>query len=303
MGARFEYLMVGGPLRMIITSGARARATLLGVATVLAFTPAHAESSVASWPTQVTASYKLSFTGFGEVGKIQFQSQVDGSTYTSTGTAEVKVPLIYTWSSNVIGAGKLVAGTPKPITYSFSSKGKPIIGATKNNSINVGFKDNAVSQVTITPPNIPGGPKYVPILPEHMKDALDPITAVMMFTRVNGASPCARRIPIFDGKQRFDLLMTSAGQQKIAETRPSGQPGIGYLCKVRYLPISGHKNNEESKNAADKTDIEVALRPVPSANLLVPYRVTVATKWGTGTMLLQRMDIVAPGQKQIALVH
>jgi hypothetical protein len=57
------------------------------------------------------------------------------------------------------------------------------------------------------------------------------------------------------------------------------------------------------KAAIEKTDIEVALRPVPSANLLVPYRVTVATKWGTGTMLLQRMDIVAPGQKQIALVH
>ncbi len=291
-----------GRSRMIASFRVVAGVCILGAAGPGASTSAKAESSQ-SWPTQVTAVYTLNFSGFGEVGKLQFQSQIDGSAYTSTGTAEVKVPLIYTWLSNVTGAGKLVADLPKPLTYSFSSKGKPIIGSAKNNSIVVGFKDNAVAQVNITPPNTPEGPKYVPILPEHMKDALDPITAVMMFTRVNGASPCARRIPIFDGKQRFDLLMTSAGQQKVAETRPSGQPGIGYLCKVRYLPVSGHKNNEESKNASEKTDIEVALRPVPSAKLLVPYRVTVATKWGTGTMLLQRMDIIAPGQKQIALVH
>jgi Protein of unknown function (DUF3108) len=287
---------------MITSFRSIAGACILGAAGLVASTQAKAESSQ-SWPTQVSAVYKLSFTGFGEVGKIQFQSKVDGSSYTSTGTAEVKVPLIYTWLSNVTGAGKLVADAPKPLTYSFSSKGKPIIGAAKNHSVVIGFKDNAVAQVNMTPPHIPGGPKYVPILPEHMKDALDPITAVMAFTRTNGASPCARRIPIFDGKQRFDLLMTSAGQQKVAETHPSGQPGIGYICKVRYLPISGHKNNEESKNASEKTDIEVALRPVPSANMLVPYRVTVVTKWGTGTMLLQRMDIVAPDQKQIALVH
>ncbi len=278
-----------------------ARATAVAV-TLLIAARAAAEP-VQSWPTKVTASYKLSFTGFGEVGKLEFQSQVDGAAYTSTGTAEVKVPLIYAWSSNIGGAGKLVADEPKPLTYSFSSKGKPIIGAAKHNSIRLGFKDNIVNQVNITPPHNPDGPKYVPILPEHMKNALDPLTAVMTFTRVNGSSPCARRIPIFDGKQRFDLIMTSAGQQKVAETRPSGQPGIGYLCKVRYFPIAGHKNNDETKSASDKTDIEVALRPIPSANLLVPYRVTVATKYGTGTMLLQRMDIVAPGQKQIALVH
>ena len=271
-------------------------------ASVIVGTSARAEPAQ-SWPTQLSASYKLSFTGFGEVGKLQFQSQVNGTEYTSTGTAEVKVPLIYTWSSNLNGSGRLVSDEPKPVAYTFSSNGKAIIGSTKHNSIRMGFKDNTIAQVNIIPPSKPGGPKYVPLLPEHMKDAFDPLTAVMQFTRSTGGSPCSRRIPIFDGKQRFDLIMTSAGQQKVAEARPSGQPGIGYVCKVRYFPVAGYKKNDESKNASENTDIEVALRPVPSANLLVPYRVTVATKYGTGTMLLQRMDIVAPGQRQIALVH
>jgi Protein of unknown function (DUF3108) len=194
-----------------------------------------------SWPIQVTSSYKLNFTGIGEVGKLQFQSRIEGTDYTSTGTAEVKIPLIYTWSSNLTGGGKLLGDQPKPIAYSFSSKGKPLIGGTKTNSIRMSFKDHAINQVNIVPPNNPGGPKYVPLLPEHLAEALDPLTAVMMFTRASGAAPCDRRMKIFDGKQRFDLILTPAGQQKVAEIRPSGQPGVGFVCKVRYVPIAGYK--------------------------------------------------------------
>jgi hypothetical protein len=136
-----------------------------------------------------------------------------------------------------------------------------------------------------------------------MKNIVDPLTALMLTTRAKGGSPCGRRIPVFDGKQRYDLLTSSAGQQKVPETLPSGQPGIGYVCKVRYMPVAGFKDTEDMRNMVHNSSAEVALRPVPSANLLVPYRITVVTKWGTATMLLKRMDIVTPEQKQIALVH
>ena len=264
--------------------------------------PLHAET-VTSWATQVSSSYKLSFTGFGEIGKINFQTSLNGSDYSTVGSSEIKIPLIYTWSSKINGGGKLIGETPRPSAYAFSSQGKPIIGSVKHNSTRLGFQDYAIQHVTILPPHTPGGPKYVPLRPEHMKEGLDPITAVMMLTRLNATEPCKRTIPIFDGKQRFDLQMSPAGQQKVVEARPSGQPVIGFVCKVKYVPIAGHKNNDETKHASEKTEIEVLLRPVPSANLLVPYRVTVATKYGTGTMTLQKMDIIAPGQKQIALVH
>ena len=143
----------------------------------------------------------------------------------------------------------------------------------------------------------------MPIKPEHLKSVIDPLTAVLVTTRAKGGSPCGRRLAIFDGKQRFDLLTTPAGQQKVPEARPSGQPAIGYVCKVRYVPVAGYKDTEDFRSTINNSSAEIALRPVPSANLLVPYRITVATKWGTATMMLHRMDIVTPGQKQIALVH
>lgn len=256
-----------------------------------------------AWPNQVTALYSLHFTGFGELGKLKFRSQISGDEYTIEGTADVKLPLIYTWSSKINGSGKLTAQDPAPTTYSFSSQGKPVIGGTKTQNIRLGFKDQAVSLVSVVPAGSAGGANYIPIKPEHLKNILDPLTAIMLTTRSKGGSPCGRRLPIFDGKQRYDLLTSSAGQQKIPEARPSGQPPIGFVCKVRYVPVAGFKDSEDMRNMVNNSSAEVALRPVPSANLLVPYRITVVTKWGTATMLLKRMDIVTPEQKQIALVH
>ena len=286
------------------TSASIARAAPF-VAAILGFAACEAAGAENNppWPTEVSATYSLAFTGFGVLGHFKFQSQVHGSEYTSTGTADVKVPVIYNWSGRLNGGGRLSGEDVHPSSYAFSSQGKPIIGGTKHYSLRLGYKDGAVSQITEVPPNSKGGKDYVPLKPDHLKDAFDPLTAVMAMSRIKTGNPCARRIPIFDGKQRFDLLISGGGQQKVPETQPSGQPAMGYVCKVRYVPIAGHKDNEDHKAMAANTGIEVAIRPVPSAGLMVPYRITVPTKWGTATMLLQRMDISAPGQKQIALVH
>ncbi len=286
---------------MTITTAGTMRAAVAAVASVLAV-PAGAEPTP-PWPTKVSAVYTLNFTGFGELGKFNFESQINGTEYTINGSATIKVPLIYTWSSKLNGSGKLAGDEPHPAAYTFSSQGKAVIGNTKHLSVRMGFKDAGVNNLNIIPPSAPGGAHYVPLKPEHLKNVVDPLAAVMITTRAKGGSPCGRKIPIFDGKQRFDLLTSSAGQQKVPEARPSGQPPIGYICKVRYIPVAGYKDTEDMRSMVNNSSAEVALRPVPSANLLVPYRITVVTKYGTATMLLQRMDIITPEQKQIALVH
>jgi len=286
----------------MISMPGRAAAAVL-IASCATPPPSVRAEAAQPWPTQVTATYTISFTGFGEIGKFNFQSRVTGTDYAVTGDANIKVPLVYTWTSKLNGSGKLSGDEPRPAAYTFNSQGKAIIGGTKHLGIRLGFRDTAVSSVSIVPPSSSGGAGYVPLRPENLKDTFDPLTAVLVMSRAKGATPCGRRIPIFDGKQRFDLLMSSAGQQRVAEMRPSGQPGIGYLCRVRYIPIAGYKNNEETRQLANNGGIEIALRPVPSANLMVPYRIKLETKIGTATMVLQRMDIVTPSQKQIALVH
>ena len=143
----------------------------------------------------------------------------------------------------------------------------------------------------------------IPVREQHLKGVVDPLSAIMMLSRSATADPCDRRIPIFDGKERFDLLFSRKGEMRVTEQAPSGQPGIAHVCRVRYLPIAGHKIDSETKYMAANDAIEVALRPVPSANVFVPYQITIPTMAGSATIVSKRVEIVSPGKPQIAMLH
>jgi hypothetical protein len=49
--------------------------------------------------------------------------------------------------------------------------------------------------------------------------------------------------------------------------------------------------------------IEVALRPIPSANVFIPYQATIPTMAGYATLSAKRIEIISPGKPQIALTH
>jgi hypothetical protein len=250
-----------------------------------------------AWPTRVAAVYKITFGGL-EVGNFHFESSVNEQSYTLSGNAELKALLgIFNWQGVTRSSGSIAGERPKPAAYTFDFKSN-----SKSGSVKMSFNDAGVSNVSSVPPHTPSRAS-VPVREHHLKDVLDPLSAVMALTRARSSNPCDRKISIFDGKQRFDLLFSFRRRERIPEARRSGQPGIGYVCRVRYIPIAGHKNNDETRQMAETTGIEVALRPVPSANLVIPYQITIPTIAGSAVLTSQRVDITAPGMKQIALVR
>jgi hypothetical protein len=282
-------------------------AAAVSILVCLAAAPVHAQrpaEPVTDWPSQVSAAYKISFSAFGDIGTFSFQSKVTPDGYALTSSADIKVPLVYKWAAKVTASGKLAGDKPVPSDYFFQSSGRPVIGSERTQSIRMALRDRAVATITILPPSSSGGPGYVPLTPAHKRDVLDPLTAVLAMSRVKGdGNPCNRKLEIFDGKTRFDLVLSPGGQARVPETKPSGQPVMGAVCNVRYVPVGGFKDNEDSRRMANQTGMKIAFRPVPSANLVVPYQIVVPTVAGTATVTLQRMDITAAGQKQIALVH
>lgn len=250
------------------------------------------------WPSKVSAVYKITFNGF-DIGDFKFNSSVQGSSYTLTGNAGISALLgAFTWTGVTRSAGAVAGDTPKPAGYTFDFR----TGSNTGGSIKMGFAEGGVNSVQAIPP-ASHAPGVVPVQQHHLKNVLDPLSAVMALSRGKGTNPCGRRLAVFDGKQRFDLLLSFRRQARINEVRPSGQPGIVYICRVRYIPIAGHRNNDDTRHMASSGGIEVSLRPVPSANLLVPYQITVPTAAGTAVLTSQRVDIMTPGRRQIALVH
>ena len=214
------------------------------------------------------------------------------------GNAKLSVLLgAFSWDAETRSFGLIVNQAPKPASFTFDYK-----SSLRNGSTKLGFANGAVTDISHLPPEMPR-PDTVPLREQHLKGVVDPLSAIMMLARGSSANPCDRRIPIFDGKERFDLVMSYKGEVKVNEQQPSGQPAIAHVCRVKYRPIAGHKADAESSHLATTDGIEVSLRPIPSATGLVPYQITRPTRLGYATIVSTRVALESPRRPQIALLH
>jgi hypothetical protein len=286
---------MGDPARTVSAPVTLRAAVAAGVASLCLVVPGCAAAS--TWSPSVTAVYKLRMAGM-ELATFNFNSAVTGDTYKLAGHGKLNWGFgLYSYTGNFAGAGTLAGEEIRPSSYVYDWKVN-----RKSGGVKLGFTRGGVQSVDIQPPHTPN-PEAVPVKPEHLKGVVDPLTALIVLSRQRGGDPCDRKIGLFEGKQRFDLVLARKREEKVVETKPSGQPVQAHVCSVRYVPIAGHRPNRET-NFAVKTDgIEVAFRPIPSANMMVPYRITIPTPVGTAVLLAQRIDITAPGNQQIALSH
>ncbi len=253
-------------------------------------------SATELWPRQVDATYKIAFNGI-DIGQFDFRADVTGTDYTATGDARLSALFgAFKWQGASRSSGALEGLLSKPAGYTFD-----FAGAGKSGSIKMGFKAGSVSNVSVLPPQ-PPEPGVIPVRDQHLKDVLDPLSAVLAISRSANPNPCGRKLALFDDRARFDLVLTYLRQERVADARPTGQPGAAYVCKVRYVPIAGHRATEETRHMASTDGIEVALRPVPSADLFVPYRITIPTLAGSATLTSERINIVTRNA-QIALTR
>jgi hypothetical protein len=250
-----------------------------------------------AWPTKVDARYALTFNGI-KVGHIAFASQAGAQSYTLNSTGEVSVLFgAIKWAGTSRVSGVVANSVIAPNAYVFDWKKNK-----KGGAISLGFTDRKATQVSVEPP-AGTGPEYIALTEKHKTDVLDPLSAIMALTRADVAEPCERRVHVFDGKQRFDVVFSPKRKTVITSTKPGVAPAVGFVCRAMYEPIAGHRNNADQKAYANNRDAEVVLRRLPGTGLLVPHSVTVPTAWGTGTMVIERMTITSAAAGQFAVTE
>jgi Protein of unknown function (DUF3108) len=253
-----------------------------------ALSPAQADAGVL--PTQVSAVYRISFGLLGDIGAFRFKSFIAGDTYSLTANAKIDTT-VFNYLGSMTSSGLVHASVARPEGYQFHYRQKVLLGKKKVRSLAIAFDGSGVKDVTFVPPDPPSR-KAIPVTKEQLRSAIDPLTGVMALSLGNIKRPCDQRLPIFDGKQRFDLVFNPTGR--------SGGPGADHVCRVQLVPISGHKPGQGA-NSVISGNIEVVLRPVPKANILIPYRVTVPTIIGAAVLTSERVDITMPDRERIAL--
>lgn len=254
-------------------------------------------------PVSFSAVYQVRFVGL-RLGKAKVRARLDGKTYNVQGEAKLSIlkRLLFELKGGVNATGKMAATGPRPASYGLFFKTRK-----KKGHLNMAFKGNAVAAVTSQPVITPHR-RAIPLTKKHARAVFDPLSAVFLAGKSTrkglDTSVCSRRLPIFDGKHRYDVQLSHVRTIKVAPRGRKGYAGPAMVCRAKYHPIAGHRPDHKAVEFMIKTnDIETWLIPVPQANLYVPYHVVIPTPWGTATLTAKTFEVEGAGKKKVALVR
>ena len=193
----------------------------------------------------------------------------------------------------VDGEGSFAAkGTVKdghPVSTTFTSK----IASNETSEVTMVLDEGRVKELTaIPPPNRDS----VPVMETNRQGIVDPLTAMLFSAAVTGEglSPaaCRQTLPIFDGRQRYDLKLAFKRMDKV--TAEKGYSGPLVVCSVTYEPIAGHRSSTALvKYLSEGREMEMALAPVAGTRLLVPFRMSVVSVLANLVIVANRFEVVA----------
>jgi hypothetical protein len=155
----------------------------------------------------------------------------------------------------------------------------------KTETLEMAFAGGAVEKVKFTPekPARKKGRKWVPIEPEQLKHVVDPASTIVVPVQPGEANDpkavCNRTFNVYDGTTRYDIVLKYKATRKI---RTDGYDGYAFVCRLRYVPVSGHKRGQKNvEYMAANEDIEIWLAPMSAMPFYSPVRIEVPTWIGT----------------------
>lgn len=234
-------------------------------------------------------SYTLSMAAI-PVGKLTWRTQFSASDYTAQASGHASGLL----SLLVSGEGKaMVRGLLREGRAQSSRFNSAVERIDEKTAVHITFEAGRVRELKVEEPT-PESDR-VPIQEAHKIDVIDPFSAFLI--PAGEADPlapaaCARVLPIFDGRRRYDLALSF---RRIDKALPEkGYRGPALVCGVKFTPISGHRlSSPLVKFLSEERDIEAWFVPVKGTKLLAPVRMSVASVIGN---LVLRADAFEIGE-------
>lgn len=180
-----------------------------------------------------------------------------------------------------------LAGT-RPVSGGFSASARSS-GAER--SVQMEVVSGNAGEVRIEPP-FEVRPDRIPVGDGDKRGIVDPLSgllAVAVRSKVDDPAACNRTVPVFDGSQRFDVVLSFAEIRQVAKP---GFKGSVLVCNARYKPISGHRPARWAvKFMQDNREMSVWLAPVEGTRVLMPLRIAVQTYFGMSVVEAERWSV------------
>jgi len=195
--------------------------------------------------------------------------------------------------------GTITTGHPVPMSYAAT-----VTTNDKIDDVRIAFTGGNVKDFTVEPPVGPN-PERVPVTDADRRSVLDPMTSTMNFVGGGGdpLSPqaCNRKVPVFDGRVRYDL--DSEFKRVEIVKAPKGYQGPVMVCAVYFTAVSGYiPSSAIIKYLTAIRDAEAWIAPIAGTRVLVPFRFSLPTPVGTGVVQATQFLTVAKPPRAAANV-
>jgi hypothetical protein len=252
---------------------------------------AYAENNVFT-ANRIVAVYRVDIGNFN-LGEFKLTTTFRGNDYAMRGEGRFKVleGLIYEWRGVTASYGRVTDMGPEPTMYAFNYADSAKMGER----LRITFDGRAVTDVSISPRNRPL-PRTIPVTKEQLEGVLDPMSGAFLSAQSenpNGdLAVCDKTLPVFDGRQRYDLVVSPKRMVTVKRTTPGGYGGPAVICAVKFIPIAGYQpDNPAIRLMQQSNEIEVWLIPVRASNRYVPYRIVLPTPVGYGSAIVTSIQV------------
>ncbi len=242
--------------------------------------PAHASAS------SLRITYAARLAGV-RIGTGVLSANLDGTRYTATMSARTSSVgrLVSQGQGEAVSRGVFGRSLAVPVSYDLSASEEDL-----TNVVRMRLSRGDIAELSAEPP-LSEHPNRVAVRAQHRRDVVDPVSALLMpvpnAESAMGPAACDRTIPLFDGRQRYDLALSFVRMEQIQFG--NGQAAV---CRLRYRPIAGHRSNRRvNQELAANTNIFVWLSQVGDAALVAPVRMEVGLNFGT--LSIQALDFAA----------
>lgn len=107
---------------------------------------------------------------------------------------------------------------------------------------------------------------------QQRRESVDALSAIMQFMSIGhvyGSEPCTGTVPVFDGKQHFNMNLTPAGNKTLNQSSYKGET---VRCNLYMENVSGYDPEDLLTEEEASTPLVIYLADYKDAKMWVPVR-------------------------------
>ncbi|WP_341991763.1 DUF3108 domain-containing protein [Azorhizobium sp. AG788] len=231
---------------------------------------------------RLSAKYSLTVAGV-EIGRASITVDAGDTAYQVIGTGKVTgiMRAVSAGKGSAAARGAITVNKLAPQIYALSAEADG-----KAESVRLAMVAGTAKEVDVEPPIKPL-PDRVEVTETHLANIMDPVSGAFVYVPgtadLLSAAACDRSIPIFDGRQRYDVSLTFLRIEQVKAGKTYAGPAV--VCRAGYTPVAGHRPTRSTvKYMMENKEMYVWLVPIAGTRLLAPFRVSIATMIGTATL-------------------